>query len=98
MNRITQKPTRSSLAILAALLFSLNQTAQAKVIDDFDDNKVKGWEKFDFGTGNGYFKEKGGQFTIGMHKPTGQQFFVAATHKAEKFTVTDGVTLEFRVI
>ena len=32
-----------------------------------------------------------------MHKPTGQQFFVAATHKAEKFTVTDGVTLEFRV-
>ena len=65
---------RSSLAILAALLLSLNQTAQAKVIDDFDDNKVKGWEKFDFGTGNGYFKEKGGQFTIGMHKPTGQQF------------------------
>ena len=88
---------RSSLATLAALLLSLNQTAQAKVIDDFDDNKVKGWEKFDFGTGNGYFKEKGGQFTIGMHKPTGQQFFVAATHKAEKFTVTDGVTVEFRV-
>ena len=88
---------RSSLAILVALLLSLNQTAQAKVIDDFDDNKVKGWEKFDFGTGNGYFKEKGGQFTIGMHKPTGQQFFVAATHKAEKFSVTDGVTLEFRV-
>ena len=40
---------RSSLATLAALLLSLNQTAQAKVIDDFDDNKVKGWEKFDFG-------------------------------------------------
>ena len=51
---------RSSLATLAALLFSLNQTAQSNVIDDFDDNKVKGWEKFDFGTGNGYFKEKGG--------------------------------------
>ena len=32
-----------------------------------------------------------------MHKPTGQPFFVAATHKAEKFTVTDGVTVEFRV-
>ena len=56
MSRITQKPMRSSFAILAALLLALNQTAQAKVIDDFDDNKVKGWEKFDFGTGNGYFK------------------------------------------
>ena len=42
MNRITQKPMRSSIAILAALLLSLDQTAQAKVIDDFDDNKVKG--------------------------------------------------------
>ena len=52
---------------------------ESATIDDFDDNKVKGWEKFDFGTGNGFFKEKGGQFTIGMHKPTGQQFFVAAT-------------------
>ena len=67
MKRIIQKPTRSSLVILAALLLSLNQSALAKVIDDFDDNKVKGWEKFDFGTGNGYLKEKGGQFTIGMH-------------------------------
>ena len=71
MNRITQKPARSSLAILAALLLSLDQTAQAKVTDDFDDNKCKGWEKFDFGTGNVYFIEKVGQFIIGMHKPTG---------------------------
>ena len=43
-------------------------------IDDFDDNKVKGWEKFDFGTGNGFFKEKGGQFTIGMQSPPGSGF------------------------
>ena len=54
---------------------------ESATIDDFDDNKVKGWEKFDFGTGNGFFKEKVGQFTVGMHKPTRQQFFVAATHK-----------------
>ena len=67
------------------------------MIDDFDDNKGKGWEKFDFGNGNGFFKEKGGQFTIGMHKPTGQQFFVAATHKEKTFTIEDGVTVEFSV-
>ena len=51
-----------------------------EVIDDFDDNKVTGWEKFDFGTGNGFFKEEDGQFEIGMHQPTGQPFFVAATY------------------
>ena len=67
------------------------------MINKFYDNNVKGWEKFDFGTVNGYFKEKDAQFAIGMHKPTGQPFFDAATHKAEKFTVTDGVTVEFLV-
>ena len=27
-------------------------------LDDFDDNKVKGWDKFDFGSGNGYLKDE----------------------------------------
>ena len=82
---------------VVALIFALNYSPLAKVIDDFDDNKITGWEKFDFGTGNGFFKEEDGQFEIGMHQPTGQPFFVAATHTGEKFTIEDGVTLEFRL-
>ena len=82
---------------VVTLIFALNYSPLAKVIDDFDDNKVTGWEKFDFGTGNGFFKEEDGQFEIGMHQPTGQPFFVAATHTGEKFTIKDGVTLEFRL-
>ncbi|MED5454312.1 MAG: hypothetical protein VX961_07280, partial [Verrucomicrobiota bacterium] len=60
------------------------------MLDDFNDNKVKGWNKFDFGSGNGYLKEKDGQLTIGMHQAPKQQFFVAATYSAETFTIEDG--------
>ena len=69
----------------------------AELIDDFEDDKVSGWEKFDFGTGNGFLKEEGGEFTIGMHQPTGQPFFVAATYGSRTYTIEDGVTLEFRI-
>jgi len=68
---------------------------ESATIDDFDDNKVTGWEKFDFGTGNGFFKEEDGQFEIGMQQPTGQPFFVAATYTSKTFTIEDGVTVEF---
>jgi len=84
-------------AAVMAFFLALNQSPLAKVLDDFEDNKVTGWEKFDFGTGNGFFEEEDGQFTIGMHQPTGQPFFVAATHTGEKFTIEDGITLEFRL-
>ena len=67
-------------AAAVAFFLALNQSPLAKVLDDFEDNKVTGWEKFDFGTGNGFFEEEDGQFTIGMHQPTGQPFFVAATY------------------
>ena len=79
-----------------AFLF-LHQSALAGVLDDFNDNKVKGWNKFDFGSGNGYLKEKDGQLTIGMHQAPKQQFFVAATYSAETFAIEDGNTLEFSV-
>ena len=69
----------------------------AELIDDFEDDKVSGWEKFDFGTGNGFLKEEGGELTIGMHQPTGQPFFVAATYGSRTYTIEDGVTLEFRI-
>ena len=79
------------------IIFCFNLNAHARVLDDFDDNKVKGWDKFDFGSGNGYLKEENGQLTIGMHQAPKQQFFVAATYSAETFTVEDGNTLEFSV-
>ncbi len=86
-----------SASAAVAFFFTLIHSPLARVLDDFNDNKVTGWEKFDFGSGNGFFEEEEGQFTIGMHQPTGQPFFVAATHTEEKFTIEDGVTLEFRV-
>ncbi|MBT6659315.1 MAG: hypothetical protein HOB00_03390, partial [Verrucomicrobia bacterium] len=46
----------------------MNQSPLAKVLDDFNDNKVTGWEKFDFGSGNGFLKEEDGQLTIGMYQ------------------------------
>ena len=86
-----------SASAAVAFFFTLIHSPLAKVLDDFNDNKVTGWEKFDFGSGNGFFEEEDGEFTIGMHQPTGQPFFVAATYAGEKFTIEDGVTLEFRV-
>ncbi|MDP6794931.1 MAG: hypothetical protein QGG00_06015 [Verrucomicrobiota bacterium] len=85
---------------VSALLISFyifNQSIMAELIDDFEDDKVSGWEKFDFGTGNGFLKEEDGEFTIGMHQPTGQPFFVAATYGSKTYTIEDGVTLEFRI-
>ena len=32
---------------------------EAATVDDFDDDKVKGWEKFDFGSGNGVLQSGG---------------------------------------
>ncbi len=84
-------------ALPVALFFTLIHSSLARVLDDFDDNKVTGWEKFDFGSGNGFLKEEDGQFTIGMHQAPKQPFFVAATYGSETYTIEDGVTLEFRI-
>jgi len=52
----------------------------SEVLDDFNDKKVKGWEKFDFGIGNGCIcGRKNCQLIIGMHHASKQLFFVAAT-------------------
>ena len=55
-------------AIAVAFFFTLTHSPLARVLDDFDDNKVTGWEKFDFGSGNGFLKEEDGQLTIGMYQ------------------------------
>ena len=80
-----------------AFFFTLIHSPLAEVLDDFDDNKVSGWEKFDFGSGNGFLKEEDGQFTIGMYQAPKQPFFVAATYDSKTYTIEDGVTLEFRI-
>ncbi len=86
-----------SASAVVAFFVTLIQSPLAKVLDDFNDNKVTGWEKFDFGSGNGFLKEKDGQLTIGMHQATKQPFFVAATYGSQTFTIEDGVTLEFQI-
>ena len=86
-----------SAAAAVAFFFALIHSPLAKVLDDFNDNKVTGWEKFDFGSGNGFLKEEDGQFTIGMHQAPKQPFFVAATYGSQTFTIEDGVTLEFQI-
>ena len=97
MNPSIFKSITLTLKLCTIIFFYFNLNAHARVLDDFDDNKVKGWDKFDFGSGNGYLKEENGQLTIGMHQAPKQQFFVAATYSAETFTVEDGNTLEFSV-
>ena len=97
MNSSVVKSISIILKVCTIIFFCFNHNTQARVLDDFDDNKVKGWDKFDFGSGNGYLKEENGQLTIGMHQAPKQQFFVAATYSAETFTVEDGNTLEFSV-
>lgn len=86
-----------SASAVVAFFVALIQSPLAKVLDDFNDNKVTGWEKFDFGSGNGFLKEEDGQLTIGMHQATKQPFFVAATYGSQTFTIEDGVTLEFQI-
>jgi hypothetical protein len=86
-----------SAAAAVAFFFALIHSPLAKVLDDFNDNKVTGWEKFDFGSGNGFLKEEDGQFTIGMYQAPKQPFFVAATYGSQTFTIEDGVTLEFQI-
>jgi len=97
MNSSIVKSISIILKVCTIVFFCFSLKAQARVLDNFDDNKVKGWDKFDFGSGNGYLKEEDGQLTIGMHQAPKQQFFVAATYSSETFTVEDGNTLEFSV-
>ena len=59
-----------SASATVAFFVTLIQSPLAKVLDDFNDNKVTGREKFDFGSGNGFLKEEDGQLTIGMHQAT----------------------------
>ncbi|MDP7442072.1 MAG: hypothetical protein QGI37_10000, partial [Verrucomicrobiota bacterium] len=84
-------------AIAVAFFFTLTHSSLARVLDDFNDGEVTGWEMFDSGTGIGILNEEDGQLNIGMHQAPGQLFFVAATYEPETFTIEDGVTLEFQI-
>ena len=97
MHSFILKLISRNLKVCTIIFFCFSLNAQTRVLDDFNDNKVKGWSKFDFGSGNGYLKEENGQLTIGMHQAPKQQFFVGATYSAETFTVEDGNYLEFSV-
>jgi hypothetical protein len=84
-----------NLSVALALLWS--SPATARVLDNFDDNTVTDWQKFDFGSGIGRFTEAGGTFTIDTLIAPGQQMFVAATKTSKTFELKDGRTIEFRV-
>ena len=57
MNFSIVKSISIILKVCTIVFFCFSLKAQARVLDNFDDNKVKGWDKFDFGSGNGYLKE-----------------------------------------
>jgi hypothetical protein len=83
-------------SMMAMALFE-GQSMIARVLDDFNDNTLTAWQKFDFGSGIGQMTEANGKLTIGMAMAPGRQFFVAATKTTKTFTLQDRRTIEFRV-
>ncbi|MCB1126976.1 MAG: hypothetical protein KDM81_10795, partial [Verrucomicrobiae bacterium] len=93
-----QAHTASRVSILGALtsLALLICPAQARVLDDFNDNTKTGWEDFTFVPGFGIAQETGGELRFDQ-PAAGQAIFTSAQFKSEVFTVQDGRTVEFRV-
>jgi hypothetical protein len=89
------------LFALSATACVLLLTAQARVLDDFNDNTSTDWAPFVFGAGAGSMVEQNGQYkfelpgevTIGLNSA----LFCASTKTSELFTLKEGRTLEFRV-
>jgi hypothetical protein len=69
---------------------------QARILDNFDDNKKADWKDFTFQAGFGIPSETGGQFKF-VQPPAGQAIFSASTKTSETYTLQDGRTIEFRV-
>ncbi len=82
--------------LVAASLVVFLGSAQARVVDNFDDNTKTDWKDFTFVPGLGVPTESGGRFKFSM-PPAGQALFSASTKTSETFTLQDGRTLEFRV-
>ena len=83
-------------SLIIAALFGCH-CLMASVLDDFNDNTLTDWQKFDFSSGIGQLSEAGGPLTIGLAVPPGRQFFVAATKTSKTFTRQDRRTIEFRI-
>ena len=79
-------------ALLAALL---GFSAQATVLDNFNDNTKTGWTDFTFVPGFGLPTETGGQFRF-EQPPAGQAIFSASQKTSERFELKDGRSIEFR--
>ncbi len=79
-------------ALLAALL---GFSAQATVLDNFNDNTKTGWTDFTFIPGFGLPSETGGQFRF-QQPPAGQSIFSASQKTSERFELKEGRNIEFR--
>lgn len=81
---------------LAAWVLATVWPAQARVLDDFNDNAKTGWTDFTFVPGFGLPSETGGQFRFDL-PPAGQDIFTASQKTSEVFELKEGRTIEFRV-
>ncbi|MBM3836925.1 MAG: hypothetical protein FJ398_02990 [Verrucomicrobia bacterium] len=83
--------------VLWSLLVSASCVVNdARVLDNFDDNKKSDWKDFTFQAGFGIPSETAGQFKF-VQPPAGQAIFSASTKTSETYTLQDGRTIEFRV-
>jgi hypothetical protein len=71
-------------------------SAEAKVLDNFDDNTKTGWTDFTFVPGFGLPTEAGGKFVF-EQPAAGQAIFSASQKTSESFELKEGRTVEFRV-
>ena len=85
-----------ALALFAASVFAFQHGADARVLDNFDDNKKSDWTDFTFVPGFGLPKEANGQFQFEL-TPVTQAIFTGSQKTSETFTLQEGRTIEFRV-
>ena len=81
---------------MVAALMALMPAAQARVIDNFNDNTKTGWTDFTFTPGFGLPVESGGKFTF-EQPAAGQAIFSASRKTSELLELKEGRTLELRI-
>lgn len=96
MFKKAQSASRVSIVGALTWLVLLTCPAQARVLDDFNDNTKTGWEDFTFNPALGVPTETGGMLQIDL-QAAGTPIFAASQLKSEVFTLQDGRTVEFRV-
>ena len=84
------------LALSIAIVWSFHPALQARVLDNFDDNKKTDWTDFTFVPGFGLPKEANGQFQFELPSVS-QGIFSASQKTSETFELREGRTIEFRV-